>query len=139
MAKRKPPPVRPLGSQKNLQIRWKAFDYCSPLNRVRAHLLAHITEPFSLEAAADVACRERTYFSRFFLEWTGVNFKYWVDFEKIQYAARLLQFPDASVSSVAMDCGFGHEMFTRTFKRITGTTPLAFRNERTGRFRPQSQ
>jgi AraC-like DNA-binding protein len=131
MATRKPPPpIRPLRLEKGSQIRWWAFEYYAALKRVRRHLLQHITESLSLGVAADIACLERTYFSAYFRQRTGVNFKYWVDFERIWHAATLLHDMDSCISRVAMECGFSDRSFSRTFKRITGLSPYQFRNHR---------
>jgi AraC-like DNA-binding protein len=127
MGKRSEPPHRPLSFQKNSRIRWEAFEYYRSLKKVRQHLLDHITRPLSLGEAADIACLERTYFSRYFRECTGVNFKYWVDFERIQHAARLLLLPESSISQVATVCGYSGEMLTRTFQRVVGMTPFMYR------------
>ncbi|MFN3458743.1 MAG: helix-turn-helix domain-containing protein, partial [Novosphingobium sp.] len=46
-------------------------------------------------------------------------------------AKRLLAAPDQAVGAVARDCGFSHaQSFARAFRRSTGMTPLAFRQQR---------
>jgi len=47
---------------------------------------------------------------------------------RMDAASRLLRETNASVSEIALQCGFyDHSAFTRAFKKATGTTPKSFR------------
>src|SRR5438093_10299076 len=69
---------RTLESKRNTphEIVWKAFEYYSSLKKVDGYCREHPTESLTLAAAATIAGLERTYFSKFFRQKTGVNFKY---------------------------------------------------------------
>ena len=123
-----PPDVRPLVSQKSLLIVWRSFEYYTPLKRLLAHVSNHPGEALSLAQAAAIASLDYTHFSEYFRKRTGVTFKYWIDFVRVRYAARILESTDKSVAEVAQDCGFGDSTtFGRTFRRVMGMTPVQFR------------
>jgi AraC-like DNA-binding protein len=84
----------------------------------------------SVAEAADLAAMTRAYFSRFFHEKTHVTFKYWIDFMRVRYAVSLLEATNLTVIQLAERCGFyDASTFTRTFKRISGCTPLEFKRK----------
>jgi two-component system response regulator YesN len=114
--------------QKSAAINWRAFRYYSALNKVRSHWSQHPDEGFSLTEAADIAAMTPTYFSRFFRHTTGVTFKYWIDLMRVRYAASLIRRSNKTVIEVLSECGFKDPTtFTRTFRRITGLTPIDFK------------
>jgi transcriptional regulator GlxA family with amidase domain len=109
-------------------IKWDAFRYYAPLNRILAHWSQNPGTSLSVAEAADLAAMTRAYFSRFFHEKTGVTFKYWIDFMRVRHAASLLGLTDQTIIQLGEGCGFQDATtFTRTFKRITGRTPLEFK------------
>ena len=107
------------------QIKWDAFRYYAPLNRILAHWSRNPGNAISVAEAADMAAMTRAYFSRFFHEKTGVTFKYWIDFMRVRHAASMLDTTDVTIIQLGEGCGFRDATtFTRTFKRITGQTPI---------------
>ena len=115
------------GGFKYCTILWEAFEYYPRLKRVLLHVSEHPDQALSLGDAASLAAMEKTHFSKYFHTKTGVPFKYWIDFLRIQRAQQQLRASERSVTEVAMDCGFmDTTTFTRTFRRIAGTTPAAF-------------
>lgn len=62
---------------------------------------------------------------------TGRSVADYVEAARIDRAKRLLATADRAVGAVAQDCGFSHaQSFARAFRRSTGMTPLAFRQQR---------
>jgi len=109
-------------------IKWDAFRYYASLNRILAHWSKNPGAAISVGEAAALAAMTRAYFSRFFHEKTGVTFKYWIDFMRVRHAASMLHATDQTIIQLGEGCGFRDvTTFTRTFKRITGHTPLEFK------------
>jgi transcriptional regulator GlxA family with amidase domain len=110
------------------RINWDAFRYYPSLNRILAYWSDNPGEAISVSEAASLAAMTRAYFSRFFHEKTGVTFKHWIDFMRVKHATSLLGTEDMTMIQLAEGCGFHDSTtFTRTFKRITGHTPLQFK------------
>lgn len=60
----------------------------------------------------------------------GCTFYELINQSRIHYARELLEQTDRSVIDVAFDCGYGNKStFYRAFKKITGTSPSAYRAE----------
>ncbi len=69
-------------------------------------------------------------FCRFFLKSTGKTFKQALTEVRIQNACSLLINTDASITSIAFDCGFNSlSLFNRLFKRIIEDTPNRYRQK----------
>lgn len=75
-----------------------------------------------------------SYISRLFKEEVGVNFSDYVLNYRIKKAKMyLLQNKDASMLTVAEQCGFNSQQyFSKVFKRLVGYSPREYRNMRTG-------
>ena len=106
----------------------RAFEYYTRLARVKRHLEEHISEPFPVERAAEVACLSRKYFSTFFHRKTGICFKEWTDLLRIRRAAELIREHDHSLTQVAFNVGFRDmRTFERVFKKHMQSTPRAYK------------
>jgi transcriptional regulator GlxA family with amidase domain len=109
-------------------INWDAFRYYTPLGRILSRWSEHPGTAMSVTEAADLAAMTRAYFSRFFHEKTHVTFKYWIDFMRVRHATSLLEATNLTVLQLAERCGFyDATTFTRTFKRISGYTPIEYK------------
>lgn len=109
-------------------VRKKAFDYYRRLRRLDRYCRDHFREPITLQAAADAAALERTYFSSYFHEKVGVCFSCWLSILRVEEAKRLLRATDRSISNVALDVGFNNlTSLERAFKRCAGETPSSFK------------
>lgn len=105
-----------------------AFDYYQRLSRVHEFVMENYWQDLSLEAVAEVAAMEKTYFSTFFHEKVGVPFSSWLQYLRISKALGLMGSGDYSVTEVATRVGFDNlTTFRRTFKKWTNLTPAAFR------------
>ncbi|TSE07245.1 AraC family transcriptional regulator [Aquimarina algiphila] len=69
-------------------------------------------------------------FCRFFVKSTGKTFKQAVTEVRIQNACNLLVNSDASIGTIAFDCGFNSlSLFNRLFKRNIDDTPNSYRQK----------
>lgn len=71
------------------------------------------------------------HFTRAFRQSTGMAPHQWLQYRRIEKAKALLDKSSASLSAVALDCGFADQShFTRTFSRVVGATPAIWRRMR---------
>ena len=126
-----PPDVGPFILQKSLQVIWRSFEYYAPLKKVLQHVAENPGQALSLAQAARIASLEYTHFATYLRRKTGVTFEYWIDFVRIFRAVQMLDSGDKSVTEIAQDSGFvDGTTFCRTFRRVTGMTPLQYRTGR---------
>ncbi|MEG1426083.1 MAG: AraC family transcriptional regulator [Oscillospiraceae bacterium] len=90
---------------------------------------AHIRENITLEETAKALGYSPQYLTSMIKEYSGYSFKPYVDYAKIMAAVRMLRFDDKTVSDVAESLAYTDvSAFSRAFKRVTGSTPSAFRS-----------
>jgi len=81
---------------------------------------------------AQICCMSETYFITRFRDCVGTTPGQYLQAYRIRMAGLALLFSKATVDQVAEDNGFASRShFIRTFRRHTGMTPSAYRNERT--------
>jgi AraC family transcriptional regulator len=99
------------------------------LERVRAHIEAHLFEPLDAEGLAAVAGLSAYHFSRQFSARFGDSPMAYVRQRRLVAAAeRLAGQTPTSLIDLALDCGFdSQEGFTRAFKRTFGEPPGQYR------------
>ena len=106
-----------------------ALAYYRRLSRVRDYVLANYEDHITLEIAADIAGLERTSFSRFFRQKTGLCFTQWLRIVRVKRAKELLARRNRAVTEVAFAVGFRDlSTFERAFKRIEGVTPSCYKS-----------
>ncbi|MBY4594622.1 helix-turn-helix domain-containing protein [Ottowia caeni] len=89
---------------------------------------AHLSEPLSLDAMADVARMSRRTFTRRFREATGMTVNKWLSSERIGKAQQLLETTDMSIEQVAAEAGFGTSLSLRQhFAKQVRTSPSSYR------------
>lgn len=109
--------------------RLEAFTYYERLAKIKQVVEASFPRTIPLNEAADVACLERKYFSRYFRAKVGVSFTAWQKALKIQRATEILRSHDESISRVASLVGFRSvRTFERAFKDRLGVPPAKYRN-----------
>jgi AraC family transcriptional regulator len=73
------------------------------------------------------------HFCRAFKRTFGMSAGIWIRNRRIELAQGLMLTTDASLSEIALSCGMNDQShFTRTFRRIAGETPSAWRQTRHG-------
>ena len=98
------------------------------LVRVLAHIHQCIYEDISIETLAEVACVSKPYLIRVFKHELGMSPLQYINHKKVERAQLLLLTEDMAVKEVAYSLGFNdHSYFIRLFKKITGRTPMEYR------------
>jgi AraC-like DNA-binding protein len=105
-----------------------AFTYDSRLAKVEQFVLLHYRDPLPLETAARVAGLEKTYFSKYFHEKTGMCYLAWLSWIRVQSAMALMRAAQLPITEVAFSVGFQDvRTFERAFARHVGMSANAFR------------
>lgn len=95
--------------------------------RVEQHIMAHLSEPFSLNALAQAARMSRSHFCRRFKAETGFKPREYFNRCRILRAREMLATGGFNQSEVAFKLGFselGH--FTRVFRKVLHAPPRSF-------------
>ncbi|MBQ7900403.1 MAG: helix-turn-helix domain-containing protein [Clostridia bacterium] len=84
----------------------------------------------TLEDVATQANVTPAYMSRIFKEKCGMNFKQYLDNIRYDYASKLLEHSDMSVTDICFESGFNdYSNFARSFKQRFGTSPGQYREK----------
>jgi YesN/AraC family two-component response regulator len=111
-----------------MAINAAALRYYPALERVDQYVRAHLSERVSLQVVSSVAHLERKYFSAYFHQKVGVTFKEWLARLRVQRAIDAMCTRWDTIPRIGFNAGFKDvRSFERTFKKLTGTTPQAFR------------
>ncbi len=106
----------------------KTADEPRSVVRARGYISQHFREELMLGDVAHAVNMSANYFSEKFKEATGFNFTDYVARTRIEKARNLLQNPNLRISEIAFEVGFQSlSQFNRSFKKITGKSPTAFR------------
>jgi transcriptional regulator GlxA family with amidase domain len=93
-----------------------------------AHIADHPDQDLSVEALAEYVSMSERSFQRLFTREVGLSPGKYVERTRIDAARRLLEQTDDGLEHIAARCGFATvETFHRSFKRIVGVTPNAYR------------
>lgn len=104
----------------------------SPIASGLLYLLQHFRENPSLAEVASHAGFTPTYFSAIFKRDAGVTYKAYSDNLRLEYAKKLLDYSELSVSQVCAESGFSdYPNFIRRFKSRYGVTPGSIKERRT--------
>ncbi|MCG2585250.1 transcriptional regulator FtrA [Massilia sp. TS11] len=123
------PPHR-AGGQAQFLPRPMARDEHGRLARLLDHVRAHPAEPHTLASMARRAAMSERTLQRHFQEATGMGPVEWLIHERVAVAKDLLETGTLSLAQIAARCGFGSEASLRHhFRRLTATTPAAYRRE----------
>ncbi len=105
-------------------------DALERLQRMIGHLSAHYDEPLDLTCLSQLACLSREGCCRFFKRMTGQTLSQYLENDRIARAAALLQEEGASVTGVALQCGYGNAgRFSAAFSRRMGCAPKAYQRQ----------
>ena len=97
-------------------------------NVAKSLILDNLHGSVSIAELAEACRLSRGYFIHAFRETTGMTPYRWLLRERINRARTLLLETDASLSEVAISCGFSDQShFTRVFTNVVGTTPGLWR------------
>jgi AraC family transcriptional regulator len=109
-------------------------DWVARMENALAVLAGRLNDPPSLEELANAANVSPFHFHRIWRAMTGETVARTIARLRIASAQQRLVEPDASVTSVAMDTGFGtSQSFARAFRRVAGMSPTEFLSNGTAR------
>lgn len=123
---------RPGGeSSQELSTRWRLG--LGTVKRLEDYILANLQAPITLSELAGVAGMSVRHFTRCFRETVGQTPARFVFETRLQTAKMLLRVGNASITDVAMTCGFSHSQhLSNSFRRFFGVTPTESRRETSG-------
>ena len=100
--------------------------------KAKAFISAHLADPISRQDVAEAVFMDSSYFSRYFKKKTGVNFRDYLQNERIARVKALLK-SGAKVQDACEQAGFhDRKYFNELFKEITGVTPSEYRRSDDG-------
>ena len=86
-------------------------------------------ERISIQALASRLGLNRSYMTKLFHQHTGSSIKAYLHEYRLQWSLLLLQEPDASIKSIALESGFQDQLyFSRAFHARFGLSPQQYRN-----------
>lgn len=115
----------------NLSLRQKNFDANSYLVRkAKTYIDENYSDKdLSLEQVSEYVGLSKAYFCSLFHKVEGVTFKTYLMDTRIQQAKNMLASTDKKIYEISCDVGCSDSAyFNRLFKRVTGLTPLQYRN-----------
>lgn len=90
----------------------------------------HYAEDINRSILTDLFYLDEDYASKLFKKETGISFKNYIILKRIEVAKNLLLTTTLPINTIADNVGYGnYSYFTRLFKKITGVTPIEFRNQ----------
>jgi AraC-like DNA-binding protein len=99
------------------------------LRRVREHIETRLADRFELRELSTIAGLSATHFCRAFKQSVGVPPHRYLNMRRISAAAELVRDTDRPLIEISLNVGFSDQShFTRTFVRLRGETPSAFRH-----------
>lgn len=99
------------------------------LERARDFIHAHFTEPLTMSQIAEAAGLHPVYLGQLFQREVGESAGAYTARLRVRAAAERLSHTDTPLAAIAYELGFCDQShFHRTFKRLSGVTPAAFRN-----------
>jgi transcriptional regulator GlxA family with amidase domain len=122
------PPHRPGGQAQYIESPLPAPDDSDPVGETMSWTLGHLDQPLPVARLARQAGMSRRNFDRRFREITGAAPLTWLTYQRVLRAQQLLESTRLPVEEVARRCGFSSAAALRQpFKRLTGTSPAAYR------------
>jgi len=100
------------------------------LARVIENMHQRYAEPLKVKQLAEWAHLSPSQLTRQFRQLFGVTPHDYLTHVRVNAAARLLRETEQKTTEIALQCGFfDHSHFSRTFKKLMGATPRAYRLE----------
>ena len=110
------------------------FEPHQRLDRCVAYLDAHLMEVHRLADVAQIAGVHPMHLAKLFRRRFGCSMGEYLRRRRVAWACGQLARGEGTITSIALDAGFAdHAHFTRTFVRVTGSTPRWYRALITGR------
>jgi len=114
-----------MGTQAELNLLIPAID----------HVTRYYSEPITIGDLSGLCNLSESHFMRVFKQRLNMTAYAFVDQVRMFQAMESLKHSDASITQIALNCGFyDHSAFVKRFKKFTGTTPLRFRQSYQSQF-----
>ncbi|MCZ8514678.1 AraC family transcriptional regulator [Paenibacillus filicis] len=98
------------------------------ISEIASYMNRHFEQDLTLEQVAKAFFISPSYLSRIFTRLTGFHFREYLQVIRIREAQRFLKETDEKIQTIAGNVGFGHiAHFNKTFKKMTGDSPLRYR------------
>ena len=105
-------------------------EHSTRIEEVLSYINEHIDQQLTLDSLAQRVSLSPFYFSRVFRKETGYTLREYLINTRINAARFYLRTTELSLKEISYRCGYGSDStFCTTFKRITGMTPLEYRNQ----------
>jgi AraC-like DNA-binding protein len=100
-----------------------------PLFYARRYIEENFTQKINLQQLADNAGYSYDYFRHLFKQKTGLAPVQYLIAKRLDQAKSLLKNTDASIASIALECGFSSSsQFSMLFKKVSGVMPKQYRS-----------
>ena len=104
--------------------------YSSLIQTCMDYIDFHYSTDLSLSSLASMCSVSSSYLSSLFKKEVGMTITDYIHYTRIRQSLTMLNASSLSVSEIAALCGFSDaNYFTRTFKKLQGKTPKAYREE----------
>lgn len=111
-------------------IKIAASRHRNGLRKALAYVHSHISEPITLEEAAEMSGVSVSYFSALIKQYTGVSFINYLTSLRMDHACSLLRGSSESIMDICFQVGYNdYSNFSKRFKKVTGLTPRDFRKK----------
>ncbi len=98
------------------------------LNTVLQYIDEHLDGEIRLAQLASIAHVSPAYFSTLFKRFNGLSPVEYIVHKRVQRAIEMIRSSNASLTSIAMSCGFNNSTnFYKAFRKVTGRTPVSYR------------
>ena len=103
------------------------------IENIKSYIEENLLHDFSMADLSTVFNYNEKYLGRLFKQKTGTTIKEYCNIAKVKKAKRLLQSSPLAIAHIAGQVGYNNvTYFNRIFKRITGLSPQAYRDETQG-------
>lgn len=101
------------------------------IHQATQYIRTHYAEKLTLDSVAGQVYLSRAYFSRIFRQETGVTFNAYLNAVRIEQSKKLLMDQSVRMIDISLMVGFDNQSyFTTVFKKITGMSPLQYREKK---------
>jgi AraC family transcriptional regulator len=101
------------------------------VRKVRDHIDSHISGPVLVADLCALLQRSEAHFSRYFKRSFGESPHAFIVRRRVELAAQYMLMTDASLSDIALRCGFSDQAhLSKHFRHATGQSPAAWRRAR---------
>lgn len=111
-------------------LKRKEYDREGTVNKLKYIIEKNFHKDINLKKIADIVCLTPKYVSRLFREKTGITFNAYKLNLRISEAKRLLTETEQNINEISWNVGYQNaESFIRIFKKMTGCTPVRYREK----------